>query len=120
MEFRTGENEACTNIPIEDDDIFEGDEYFESFIEIPPNVDITPGRDLNVTISDNDRKKICIHAYKYTYSSIQIVIGVLYCYYLLCIWCVYNEKLYIFNAYVCMYVRIHLFSCACSTSDVPL
>ena len=65
MEFRTGENEACTNIPIEDDDIFEGDEYFESFIEIPPNVDITPGRDLNVTISDNDGKKICIHIYIY-------------------------------------------------------
>ena len=27
MEVRTEENEACTNIPIEDDDIFEGDEY---------------------------------------------------------------------------------------------
>ena len=45
---------ACINIPIVDDEIFEGDQYFCVSIVVPPEVPLTPGRKANITIEDDD------------------------------------------------------------------
>ena len=62
VNFPPNVDSACTNIPIVDDEIFEGDQYFCVSIVVPPNLSLTPGRKANITIVDDDTGDTCLQS----------------------------------------------------------
>lgn len=53
------ENTVCANIPIVDDTMFEGEQYFYIYIVVPPEVPLTPGSRANITIIDGATGETC-------------------------------------------------------------
>ena len=62
VNFPPNVDRACTNIPIVDDEIFEGDQYFCVSIVLPPDLSLTPGRKANITIVDDDTGATCLQS----------------------------------------------------------
>jgi len=62
VNFPPNVDRACTDIPIVDDEIFEGDQYFCVSIVVPPDLSLTPGRKANITIVDDDTGETCLQS----------------------------------------------------------
>ena len=62
VDFAEGHNKSCVQIPIIDDDIHEPTQDFDVSIDVPDGLPLVPGKNITITITDDDRELTHIHS----------------------------------------------------------